>query len=131
MTYFRTLEMFYKHNVLGAGNMYKVCVTFTEGVSAWKRNFNQFLSALLKNMSEVISTKAPKTYTNFNQGIIWYNKLIDENLRVHIKSLRILFAIGVGKYILTIFRTIGTLVNWLLYHPKTFLFSKALKQWCK
>lgn len=131
MTYFRTLEMFYKHNVLGAGNMYKVCVTFTEDVSAWKRNFNQFPFCTAENMSEVISTKASETYTNLNQDIIWYNKLIDENLRVHIKSPRILSAIGVGKYILTIFRTIGTLVNWLLYHPKTFLFSKALKQWCK
>ena len=45
-------------------------------------------------MSEVISTKAPETHTNFNQGITWYNKLIDENLRVDKNSPGILLAIA-------------------------------------
>lgn len=63
------LEMFYIHNVIGVGDMYKVCVAFAKDISARKRNFNQYPFCTARKMSEVISTKAQEIYTNFDQGI--------------------------------------------------------------
>lgn len=76
MTYFRMLGAFHIHNVIGAGDMYEVCVTFASDISAWTRNFNQYFFTA-ENMNEIISTNAPETYTNFDQGIMWYTKLIE------------------------------------------------------
>lgn len=42
MTYLRMLGAFHIHNVIGAADMYEVCVTFASDVSAWTRNFNQY-----------------------------------------------------------------------------------------
>lgn len=46
-----------------------------------------------------MSLQEAEIYTNFNQGIMWYKKLIIEKPRVHINSPRILFTVAVCEYI--------------------------------
>lgn len=85
--------MFHIHTVTGVGDMAEIRVTFAKDILKWERSFNQYPFCTAENMNEAIGTKAeeiclraPEIYTNFNQSIMWYNKLIDEHPRVHINS---------------------------------------------
>lgn len=98
--------MFYIHDVIGVGDIYEIGVTFAKDILEWERSFSQYPFCTAENINEVIATEAeetclwaPEVYTNVNQSIRWYNKLIDEHPRVHINSSGILFTIGTLEYI--------------------------------